>query len=105
MTIRHVGGGMLQHHQQPRFLTIVVLGNVSNVLACADDPEMYPLGMMAFLVWDHNSTDIGQQTSFTAPALLRHIIYYSLSPFHRPQMPLAIALYNERTSQRKLTWP
>lgn len=29
----------------------------------AGDPEMYPLGMMGFLVWDSNSSDIGKLTS------------------------------------------
>ena len=29
----------------------------------ADEPDMYPLGMMGFLVWDRNSTDIGQLLS------------------------------------------
>ncbi|CAL5222010.1 g4300 [Coccomyxa viridis] len=27
--------------------------------ASSDSSELYPLGMMGFLVWDHNSTDIG----------------------------------------------
>ena len=26
----------------------------------ADAPDVYPMGMMGFLVWDVNSTDIGR---------------------------------------------
>ena len=38
---------------------------------CADAPDVYPLGMMGFLLWDANSTDIGALfcSALSAPSM------------------------------------
>lgn len=44
----------------------------------AGDPDMYPLGMMSFLVWDSNSSDIGQPSPASVlQAPLQLLLAYS----------------------------
>lgn len=80
---------ILQHSQQPHVLSIAVCGIHSEMtcLACADSSELYPLGMMGFLVWDHNSTDIGKWTPylhlhchFIATGLARYPTQAAIAP-------------------------
>ena len=40
----------------------------------ADDSRVYPLGMMGFMIWDANSTNIG------ALAISTLVVAHSLSP-------------------------